>query len=268
MVIHTLIEGYSIRNYSDSDVNTTYKYNNRYQNRENDRKSLQRTLNSVQADYNYTNTHSNQVRSFVDKQLPVISSDLYRTQTTNDKYTGEIGRLNERNSNLEFDNREHTTTISKLGYKLPPKISQYESQRTKSKDKSNQALLLKKRENIGAKKYHSLLMSQTQEIKEEIYSQKNELTTADRKYVIHDSKIPYYVVLNQLLLYIYIGIAVYISYRVLKGMIVENIYGKLVIILLISLYPIYMFDLEITIYDQYNLIKSMIRAEPYKPTVI
>jgi len=268
MVVHTLIEGYSIGNYSDSDVNTTYKYNNRYQNRIKDRNYLQGVLNGARNDYNNTNNHSNQVTSFVEKQLPVISSDLYRTQTTNDKYTGEIGGLNERNSALEFDNREHTTTINKLNYQLPPKVSEYNRQQVKSKDKSEQVLLLKKKEDVGAKKYHSLLISQTQEIKEEIYSQKNELTTADRNYVIHDSKIPYYVMLNQFLLYIYIAIALYIIYRVMKGMIVDNIYGKLVIILLISLYPIYMFSLELTIYDQYSLIKSMIRAEPYKPTVI
>ena len=48
-------------------------------------------------------------------------------------------------------------------------------------------------------------------------------------------------------------------------MITENIYGKFIIILIISLYPIYMFNLEMTIYNQYKLIKSMIRAEPYKP---
>jgi hypothetical protein len=268
MVVHTLIEGYSIGNYSDSDVNTTYKYNNRYQNRVNDRNSLLRVLNGAQNEYNNTNTHSKQVTSFVEKQLPVISSELYRTQTTNDKYTDEIGRLNERNSELEFDNREHTTTINKLNYQIPPKVSEYHRQQVKSKDKSNQVLLLKKKEDIGAKKYHSLLMFQNEEIKTETYSQKNELTTADRKYVIHDSKIPYYVILNRFLLYIYIAIAVYIIYRVMKGMIVDNIYGKLVIILLISLYPIYMFDLEITIYDQYSLIKSMIRAEPYKPIKI
>ena len=257
------------RNYSNSYVNSELQYKKEYQKREDERISLQRTLDSVQADYNNTKTNSEQVGSFVDKQLPVISSDKYRTQTINDKYTGEIRRLNDRNTDLNFDNREHTTTISKLrGYKLPPKISEYESQRTKSKDKFKQALLLKKRENIGGKKYHSLLMSQTQEIKEEIYSQKNELTTADRKYVIHDSKIPYYVVVNKLLLFTYIAVLLYVSYKVLNGLIVNNIYGKIVIILLIALYPIYIFDLEIAIYDQYKLIKSMIRAEPYIPNVI
>ena len=55
------------------------------------------------------------------------------------------------------------------------------------------------------------------------------------------------------------------TYKIIKGMITENIYGKIIIILLIFLYPIYMFYLEMIVYDQYKLIKSMIRAEPYKP---
>jgi hypothetical protein len=108
-------------------------------------------------------------------------------------------------------------------------------------------------------------MIQNKEISSEIVNQKRNLTTSDRKYVISNYKIQSYNKLNVFLLFVYIIIALYVTYKIIKGMITENIYGKIIIILLIFLYPIYMFYLEMIVYDQYKLIKSMIRAEPYKP---
>ena len=124
---------------------------------------------------------------------------------------------------------------------------------------------LKKQENVESENYYRLLSSQNKEVSMEINNQKHNLTTADRKYIVEDSKIPYYKELNNLLLIVYIIVAIYVSYKVFTGLITKNIYGKLIIILLISLYPIFIFNLEMVIYDQYKLIKSMIRAEPYEP---
>lgn len=265
MVSQHIIEGYGIGHYYNSDVDSDRKYQNRVNNRERDGHSLQVYLALEKRKYNIKKPVSDQATSFNARQLPVIENERYRKQTENNKYTNQITVLKKDKANLEFDNRTHKTTINKHGYKISQTESEYDRQQTKSKDKSTIILPLKKRETLGAKKYYSLLMFQNEEIKTETYSQKNNLTTADRNYDVHNSKIPYYVLVNQLLLYTYIAIALYISYRVMRGMIVDNIYGKLIIILLISLYPIYMFSLEIAIYDQYSLIKSMIRAEPYKP---
>ena len=82
---------------------------------------------------------------------------------------------------------------------------------------------------------------------------------------INDSKNPSYIMLNNGLFWLYIIVALYVIYKVLTGMITQNIYGKLIIILLISLYPIYISGLELSIYNQYLFIKAMIRSEPYVP---
>ena len=259
-MVQNIIEGYTYR-----EVSPHVRYRNRRDNRYADRNRMYNDLNYETNRYNnYKNTERIEI-PWMNSQITTLTNRSYAVRSETDKLNSEISNLNTQNTNLEFDNRTHKTTINKHGYKISQTESEYDRQQTKSKDKSTIILPLKKRETLGAKKYYSLLMFQNEEIKTETYSQKNNLTTADRNYDVHNSKIPYYVLVNQLLLYTYIAIALYISYRVMRGMIVDNIYGKLIIILLISLYPIYMFSLEIAIYDQYSLIKSMIRAEPYKP---
>lgn len=204
----------------------------------------------------------------MNNEISTRTNRSYELRNEINQHKRDISSLKRQNSNLEFDNKTHTGTIDKLSYKVPIQESEYVRQKNRSHAKTKEILPLKKKEMVGANKFYKLLMYQSEEIKDEIYSQKNNLTTADRNYSVHDSKIPYYVVVNKLLLFAYIAVLLYVSYRVLNGMIVNNIYGKIVIILLISLYPIYIFDLEITIYDQYKLINSMIHAEPYIPTVI
>jgi hypothetical protein len=218
----------------------------------------------------YKNVDSTSSREipWMDNEISRITNVNYGLRSGIDNLKRDISTLNTQNFNLEFDNKTHGATINTLRDEEQKEEHEYADKRNKTHAKRKEILPLKKKEMVGTKKYHQLLMFQNQEIKDEIYSQKNDLTTADRNYSIHDSKIPYYVVVNKILLFTYIAILLYVSYRVLNGMIVNNIYGKIVIILLIALYPIYIFDLEIAIYDQYKLIKSMIRAEPYVPVVI
>lgn len=262
-MVQKIIEGYGI-----NDVNPYVKYINRRDNRKADRQRLDQQYSDAQRSYNNLVSTSNREIPWMNDRISAITNQNYTTQNQIDNLNLEISTLNTQNSNLEFDNKTHGVTIDKLRYNVPIQKAEYDDKQNKSRGKTNQILPLKKKEMVGTKNYHQLLMFQNQEIKDEIYSQKNNLTTADRNYSIHDSRIPYYVVVNKLLLFTYIAILLYVSYRVLNGMIVNNIYGKIVIVLLIALYPIYIFDLEMVIYDQYNLIKSMIRAEPYIPAVI
>ena len=262
-MVQNIIEGYTY-----GEVEPWVRYTNRRDNRSADRQNLYNTLNQTQVTYNNLVSTSNREIPWMNSQTSTITNRNYGLRTEVDKLERDISTLNRQNKNIEFDNKTYTGTIDKLKYKIPIQEAEYVSKINESQDKTTQILPLKKKEMVGTKKFYQLLMFQNQEIKDETYSQKNNLTTADRNYSIHDSKIPYYVVVNKLLLFTYIAILLYVSYKVLNGMIVNNIYGKIVIVLLIALYPIYIFDLEMVIYDQYKLIKSMIRAEPYVPVVI
>lgn len=262
-MVQKIIEGYT-----SNDVNPYVRYTNRLNNRQEDRRNLDKQLDQAQRSYNDIFSISNREIPWTNDQIYEITQTNYGLRNEIDNLQRDISTLNTENSNLEFDNKTHGVTIDKLRYKVPIQETEHVDKRNISHAKMKEILPLKKKEMVGTKKYHQLLMFQNQEIEDETYSQKNDLTTADRNYSNYDSIIPYYVVVNKLLLFTYIAILIYISYRVLNGMIVNNIYGKIVIILLIALYPIYIFDLEIAIYDQYKLIKSMIRAEPYIPTVI
>ena len=262
-MVQKIIEGYGY-----SDVVPIRRFRNRRDNRYADRNNLYNTLGPLITTHDTLASTSNREIPWINRETPVMNNQIYTTSNEIGRYKRDISSLKRQNSNLNFDNKTHTGTIDKLRYNVPIKETEYVDKRNKTHAKLKEILPLKQKEMVGANKYYNLLMYQTEEIKDEIYSQKNNLTTADRNYSVHDSKIPYYVVVNKLLLFSYIAVLLYVSYRVLNGMIVDNIYGKIVIILLIALYPIYIFDLEMVIYDQYKLIKSMIRAEPYKPVVI
>lgn len=262
-MVQKIIEGYGF-----GDVVPHKRFRNRRDNRYADRHNLYRTLGPLITTHDrLANTSSTEI-PWINRRIPVMTNEIYTTRNEISRYKRDIPPLKRQIKNLEFDNKTYTGTIDKLRYKVPIQETEYDDKRNKSHSTLNDILPLKKKEMVGANKYYKLLRYQTEEIKDEIYSQKDNLTTADRNYSVHDSKIPYYVVVNKLLLFTYIAVLLYVSYRVLNGMIIDNIYGKIVIILLIALYPIYIFDLEMIIYDQFNLIKSMIRAEPYKPVVI
>jgi hypothetical protein len=262
-MVQKIIEGYT-----KGDVFPWANYARRRDNRYADRANHYRTLGPLITTHDTLANTSNTEIPWINRQIPIKTNQIYTTRNEISRYKRDISSLKRQNSNLNFDNKTHTGTIDKLRYKVPIQETEYDNEHNKTHAKLNEILPLKKKEMVGANKYYKLLMYQTEEIKDEIYSQKDNLTTADRNYSVHDSKIPYYVVVNKFLLFAYIAVLLYVSYRVLNGMIVDNIYGKIVIILLIALYPIYIFDLEMVIYDQYKLIKSMIRAEPYKPVVI
>lgn len=262
-MVQKIIEGYGYW-----DVVPIARYRNRRNNRYADRNNLYNTLGPLITTHDTLANTSNTEIPWINRQIPIKTNQIYTTRNEISRYKRDIPPLKRQIKNLEFDNKTHTGTIDKLRYKVPIQETEYDDKRNKSHSTLNDILPLKKKEMVGANKYYKLLRYQTEEIKDEIYSQKDNLTTADRNYSVHDSKIPYYVVVNKLLLFTYIAVLLYVSYRVLNGMIIDNIYGKIVIILLIALYPIYIFDLEMIIYDQFNLIKSMIRAEPYTPVVI
>lgn len=262
-MVQKIIEGYGY-----NDVRPLARFRNRRDNRYADRNNLYNTIGPLITTHDTLASTSNREIPWINRQNPEMTNQIYTTSNEINRYKRDISTLNTQNSNLEFDNKTHTGTIDKLRYNVPIQETEYVDKRNKPHAKLKEILPLKQKEMVGANKYYNLLIYQSEEIKDEIYSQKNNLTTADRNYSVHDSKIPYYVVVNKLLLFTYIAVLLYVSYKVLNGLIVNNIYGKIVIILLIALYPIYIFDLEIAIYDQYKLIKSMIRAEPYIPTVI
>ena len=179
----------------------------------------------------------------------------------------QIKALEKEIVDLEYDIKSIKNEIDeKYNYELVEDEAAYIKSKKVTDNKLDEILPLKKKENGEAKNYFNLLISQNEEVLNAIVGKKNDLTTADRRYVINDTKHPYYVTLNRGLLFLYIIVALYVIYKVMFGMITQNIYGKLIIVLLISLYPIYIFGLEKSIYNQYLFIKAMLRAEPYIPT--
>ena len=261
MIFTSLIEGYS-----QNDVSPYEKYINRRDNRKDDRTNnynrlatvtaqrdnLQRVYNSVYINHSYDIPNLKNTKS---ERLRILAS--LKTQ---------IANLEREIANLEYDiNSINATNTRKTNNVLIPAERKFVESKQVTDGKLNEILPLKKKENSAANNYFNMLTSQNEEVSTEIYKQKNNLTTADRKYLINDSKHPYYITLNKGLFLLYIAVALYVIYNVLTGMITQNIYGKFIIILLISLYPLYILGLEQYIYNQYLLIKAMIRAEPYVP---
>jgi glucan-binding YG repeat protein len=201
------------------------------------------------------------------------SSDVSNLKNTKSERLRTLASLKTQIANLEreiatleyYIKSTYATKNRKKNNVLIPAERKFVESKQVTDGKLDEILPLKKKENSSANNYFNLLMSQNEEVSTEIYKQKNNLTTADRKNLINDSKHPYYITLNKGLFILYIVIALYVIYNVLTGMITQNIYGKFIIILLISLYPLYILGLEQYIYNQYLLIKAMIRAEPYVP---
>ena len=208
-----------------------------------------------------------------DRMNSYHSSDVYNLKNTKSERLRTLAWLKTQIANLEREiaNLEYyikstnATKNRKRNNVLIPAEREFVKSKQVTDGKLDEILPLKKKENSAANNYFNLLTSQNEEVSTEIYKQKNNLTTADRKYLINDSKHPYYITLNKGLFLLYIVVALYVIYRVLTGMITQNIYGKFIIILLISVYPFYIFGLEKSIYNQYLFIKAMIRAEPYVP---
>lgn len=258
MIFPKTIEGYG--NLSSQE------FSNRYANRMADLRDLTKRLKTVKGErddaqrkYNYMNNrHSNDVSSLKS------SNNIFKQRLS--YLNGQIQRLEKQIANLQYDIKSINATINQnRNNVLIPDEREFVNIKQVTDDKLSDILPLKKRENSEANNYFNLLTSQNEEISTTISKQKNNLTTADRKYAINDSKHPYYIALNKGLFLLYIVIALYVIYRVLMGMITQNIYGKLIIVILIVLYPIYIFGLEKSIYNQYLFIKAMIRAEPYVP---
>lgn len=252
--------------YSTGDLDPFVKYTNRRDNRIRERSKLYTQIGQLQNDINRLNRDLPPKESYYAKNKPLMLNEINRKKGEIEELKKQIEKYNKDIANLEFDIK----TIKALRDKnynntLQNNITKYEKKKSNTDVKLNVILPLKQKENSETANFYKLLESQNEEVNIEIVKQKNDLTTSDRKYIINDSKIPYYVSLNNILLFLYIIIAGYVSYKILKGMITQNIYGKLIIILLISLYPMYMFNLEMVIYDRYKLIKAMIRAEAYRP---
>ena len=261
MVFTTLIEGYG-----QGDVDPYVRYTNRRDNRKRDRTSLYNRLNIVTRHRNNLQKEYDRVYNYYiidDPNLKVTKAEKESVLST---LKSQIQKLEKEIANLEYDIKSTNATKNrKQNNVLIPAEKEFVESKNVIDDKLKEILPLKKKENSAAENYFNLLTSQNDEISMSISKQKNNLTTADRKYMINDSKHPYYITLNKGLFLLYIVVALYVIYRVLTGMITQNIYGKFIIILLISLYPLYIFGLEKSIYNQYLFIKAMLRAEPYVP---
>lgn len=262
MEFNRIIEGYSdnaVRSSSTylsklrSKMNQKYSLTSRLWTITKERDNLQKKYESTYNGYiiddpnlKLTKAEKERVLSILKKQIKALEKDI---------------------AELEYDIKSiNAESDRKYNNKLIPAEKDFVERKEVTDNKLDEILPLKKKENGEAKNYFNLLISQNEEVLNAIADQKNDLTTADRKYVINDTKHPYYITLNKGLFWLYIIVALYVIYKVMSGMITQNIYGKLVIILLISLYPIYIFGLEKSIYNQYLFIKAMLRAEPYIPT--
>ena len=261
MVFTTLIEGYG-----QGDVDPYFRYTNRRDNRKNDRTNLSNRLESVKIERNNLKKEYDRVYNYYIIDNPNLTNTKEAKKERLFSLKLQIQKLEKEIANLEYDIKSTNATKNrKQNNVLIPAEKEFVESKNVTDIKLKEILPLKKKENSAAENYFNLLTSQNEEVSMSISKQKNNLTTADRKYLINDSKHPYYITLNKGLFLLYIVVALYVIYRVLTGMITQNIYGKFIIILLISLYPLYIFGLEKSIYNQYLFIKAMMRAEPYVP---
>ena len=261
MEFNTIIEGYSndaVRNYytyrallrkKTADVK---KKRTRLYGLTRERQTLQKKYENTYNAYIVDNPNLKLSKAEKERLLSVLKT--------------QIKALEKEIADLEYDIKSIKNEIDeKYNYELVEDEAAYIKSKKVTDNKLDEILPLKKKETGEAKNYFNLLISQNAEVFNAISGQKNDLTTADRKYMINDSKNPSYIMLNNGLFWLYIIVALYVIYKVLTGMVTQNIYGKLIIILLISLYPIYISGLELSIYNQYLFIKAMIRSEPYVP---
>ena len=262
MEFNRIIEGYS-----DNAVRSSSTYISKLRSKMDQQRKLTSKLQTITKERNklqkkYESTYNAYIID--DPNLELTKAEKERVLSVLKK---QIKELEKEIANLKYDIKStNAEKDRKYNNELIPAEKDFVERKEVTDNKLDEVLPLKKKENGEAKNYFNLLISQNEEVLNAIVGKKNDLTTADRRYVINDTKHPYYVTLNRGLLFLYIIVALYVIYKVMFGMITQNIYGKLIIVLLISLYPIYIFGLEKSIYNQYLFIKAMLRAEPYIPT--
>lgn len=245
---------------------STNQLKNRIKDRERTRRQLYADISYLQTERERYQREYNNEKPLYDINKPLKVGTKEDIERNIADLNNEIQDIEQKIQQIDYNINDTTATNDqKYNYDLREKNNKFISNKSSTDKIIKDVIPLKKQENVESENYYRLLSSQNKEVSMEINNQKHNLTTADRKYIVEDSKIPYYKELNNLLLIAYIIVAIYVSYKVFTGLITKNIYGKLIIILLISLYPIFIFNLEMVIYDQYKLIKSMIRAEPYEP---
>ena len=233
------------------------------------RRKINSANKNLQNMINKWNSEKRNLAAFVREIIRI--RDLYRRgidtnyQPTLNKLNEEIKKKEREIARLESEISDLKTEINKNINKLNALNEKFPEMKERTDQEVKQILPLKKKEFSSANQYYKMLTYQNTEISDQIIGQQNDLTTADRKYITSDSTIPFYSNINIVLLLTYIIIAAYVSYRIYYGMITNNYYGKIILILLIILYPIYMFTLEMQIYDKAKMFNSMIRAEPYNP---
>ena len=209
-------------------------------------KDRERTKGQLNADISYLQSERDRYLGEYNVENPPYQLNKHLNESIRDDKQRKLSELNNQITVLEQQ-------ITKIDKEIPGIKDSYnrnyddlvidDKQETEVKFKKNKpetdkiiqdVIPLKKQENVESENYYRLLSSQNKEVSMEINNQKHNLTTADRKYIVEDSKIPYYKELNNLLLIAYIIVAIYVSYKVFTGLITKNIYGKLIIILLIS----------------------------------
>ena len=252
MEFNRIIEGYTYISKLRSKMDEQRRLNSKLQTITKERNNLQTKYESTFNAYIIDDPNLKLTKAEKERVLYILKK--------------QIKELEKKIANLKYDIKSiNAESDMKYNNKLIPAEKDFVERKQVTDNKLDEILPLKKKENGEAKNYFNLLISQNAEVFNAISGQKNDLTTADRKYMINDSKNPSYIMLNNGLFWLYIIVALYVIYKVLTGMITQNIYGKLIIILLISLYPIYISGLELSIYNQYLFIKAMIRSEPYVP---
>ena len=236
-------------------------------------RNLRNQINAAQINLqnmiNKLNSEKRNLDAFVREIIRI--RNMYRNnidgflQPALERLIDEIKKKDKEIAQLEKDIEELKASTKKKRKELNNLLEKYPDLKLKTDLAFNEVLPLKKKEFSSANQYYKMLTYQNTELSDQIIGQQNDLTTADRKYITNDSIIPFYNSINFVLLLTYIGIATYVSYLIYYDMITNNRYGKIILILLIVLYPIYMFTLEMQIYDKAKMFNSMVRAEPYNP---
>ena len=190
---------------------------------------LQNMINKWNSDKRELATYIRKIKKLHDDYRKDIDTrlapDLVRLNNEIKIKEREIAELKSEIDELKSEITKYTNKLRNLDEKFPGLKEKIDKER-------KQILPLKKKEFSSANQYYKMLTYQNDEISNQIISQRNDLTAADRKYITTDSTIPFYSDINIVLLLTYITIAGYVSYIIAYGMVTNNRYGKIILILL------------------------------------
>jgi hypothetical protein len=184
------------------------------------------------------------------------SSELY-------KLNQEIQQNEQTKSDLDIDISSMNQTIKDSKNTINKKENNFNKSKEQSVKLARKLLPMKYEETSEDNNYYNALLTQNKELDINLDNKIDTYTTADREYLVNDAKTPKYISINNIFLIIYIFIASFVIYKILYGMISDNIYAKIISIIIIILYPIYIYFIEIKAYNLFLFFKAVIRGEPY-----